>query len=467
MRVFLTKSKLRVDAILKLLAGAALIGAIFVTSVFWMAKSSNPSRAHGERKERWSGRTFAGQTDVQTQPVASRTAPGWNSERVWSGQDDWEPFIAADPSSNYVYQLTTRFDPRFSAVVFRRSSDNGATWDSDQFIAPVNVWQADPQIQVANDGTIYVVWLDGPNWISKLIKSFDHGQTWTAPIAIAPSLLWTDHPWLVISPDGKDLYIGLNENESYLVASHDFGKSFEIPIKTSNTKGRWWLHVGGAISPAGDVYFAVIDYPVDYRGVSGIYVITSHDHGASWQTRLLDSSEPPPGCNRVAGCTYGFFSSTAAIAVDRNGRILVAYNAGVAALEPQQLWVTTSLDGVDWTRRMPISQPNAEASNGFPAVAAGLTPGDFRVVWQGNKDGNITDWNTYYRRTTDDGATWGPTTQLSDRTHGAPYKHREGYAFPYGDYLGLSVDSEGINHVIWGESISYDGPGGSWYTRGN
>ena len=144
---------------------------------------------------------------------------------------------------------------------------------------------------------------------------------------------------------------------------------------------------------------------------------------------------------------------------------MVAYNAGIAALEPQQLWITTSLDGVTWTPRTLISQPSTEASNGFPAVASGPSPGDFRVVWQGNKDGNIADWNTYYRRTTDGGATWDPITKLSDRTRGAPYKHPEGYTFPYGDYLGLSVDSDGTNHVIWGESISYDGPGGSWYTR--
>ena len=47
----------------------------------------------------------------------------------------------------------------------------------------------------------------------------------------------------------------------------------------------------------------------------------------------------------------------------------------------------------------------------------------------------------------------------------APYKHPAGYTFPYGDYLSLSVDGDGANHVIWGEGASYDGPGGSWYTR--
>jgi hypothetical protein len=46
-----------------------------------------------------------------------------------------------------------------------------------------------------------------------------------------------------------------------------------------------------------------------------------------------------------------------------------------------------------------------------------------------------------------------------------PYASR-GYRFPYGDYLGIAVDDAGSNYVIWGEGDSYEGPGGTWYTRG-
>ena len=34
------------------------------------------------------------------------------------------------------------------------------------------------------------------------------------PVVIAPSLRWTDHPWLLVSPDGKDVYVGLNMDDS-------------------------------------------------------------------------------------------------------------------------------------------------------------------------------------------------------------------------------------------------------------
>ena len=56
--------------------------------------------------------------------------------------------------------------------------------------------------------------------------------------------------------------------------------------------------------------------------------------------------------------------------------------------------------------------------------------------------------------------------RLSDAAGGAPYKSAAGYAFPYGDYLGLAVDFLGTNHVMWGEGTGVLSGGGSWYTRG-
>ena len=42
--------------------------------------------------------------------VRTRAPAGWAGERVWHRRtNDWEPAIAADPSSPSVYQLTTRY----------------------------------------------------------------------------------------------------------------------------------------------------------------------------------------------------------------------------------------------------------------------------------------------------------------------------------------------------------------------
>ncbi len=56
---------------------------------------------------------------------------------------------------------------------------------------------------------------------------------------------------------------------------------------------------------------------------------------------------------------------------------------------------------------------------------------------------------------------------MSDLGTGAPYKSANGYRFPYGDYFEVAVDNNGLGHYIWGEGISFTGPGGTWYTRGD
>lgn len=65
-----------------------------------LAASRETDCRQGEREERRGEKIFLSQTDVQNEPRASAEAPGWDSERVWSGQDDWEPSVVAGRSSH-------------------------------------------------------------------------------------------------------------------------------------------------------------------------------------------------------------------------------------------------------------------------------------------------------------------------------------------------------------------------------
>ena len=130
-----------------------------------------------------------------------------------------------------------------------------------------------------------------------------------------------------------------------------------------------------AMAPDGTPYFSVINFLLGYRGIAEVHVVTSHDRGTTWQDTMVDTSEPPPGCAEASGCGYGFLSTTAGLAVDKSGKLLLAYNAGNHKKEPQKMWIKTSEDGANWTPRLQISQRNDEASNGFPSVAAGPLPG--------------------------------------------------------------------------------------------
>ena len=411
---------------------------------------------------------------IQVRPTNPQSNKGFETESLWGPYNDWEPAIAIDPIRGYVYQLTTRYDgpepcKRCAGpyIIFRRSFDGGATWKGDQFLTPLRKSHNDPQIEVARGGTIYAAWLNDYVPGVKFIKSADQGHTWTAPITITTKSTkpnWSDKPVLAVSADGRDVYIAFNASDSYVAVSHDYGATFSQPIRTSSDK-RYWFHTGGAVAPDGSVYFAVTDYSLDYTGDAHINVLKSSNRGATWTTTRVDTSREAPPCDWSPGCYLGFFGPSAALAIDANGTIMLAYNASDNPGAPQGMWVRTSTDGVNWSGRKEISNGSLAVNNAFPALAAGPKRDDFRLAWQDDRNGSKNAWNTWYRHTTDGGANWSEPVRVSDKPDGAPYKTGDGYAFPYGDYLEIAVDAEGRAHLIWGEGDSYSGPGGTWYTR--
>jgi len=449
------------------LLSSLLLGAVAITCSQFGEK--------GESRKLPSGRSYLATTVVERAPFASAAGSGFDAERVWSGHDDWEPAVGADPSSSFVYQLTTRYSGPaacqscpFPVIVFRASADGGGTWGPDRFFPLTRKPQNDPQIEVATDGTIYAAWLDDYRPGVKFIKSADHGVTWSEPIAFTgkgkkPS--WSDRPILAISPDGRDVYVAFNASDSWVAASHDYGLSFAPAVKTSNDT-RYWFHSAGAVAPDGDVWFATADYSQDYSGDSHIGVLKSSDSGATWTHVRLDTSSEMPDCPWAAGCYFGFFGPSVGLAVDLVGTVIVAYHAGGTPGAPQPMYVRTSTDGgATWSARREMSVPDPAVHNGFPALGAGGA-GDFRLVWQDTRGGGTASWNTWFRETRNGGATWSAAVRLSDQTSGAPYKHANGYRFPYGDYLEIAVDAGGRNHIVWGEGDSFTGPGGTWYTGG-
>ena len=409
---------------------------------------------------------------ARIRPVTFAPAAGWQSEQVWnSARNDWEPAIATDPSSDWVYQATTRYGgPKAcsscpgTAIIIRASSDAGVTWGIDRFIcACKNVKaQNDPVMAVTNTGVLYALWMNDYNPGVVFAKSSDHGATWSAPIAVKGSgLSFTDKPWMAISPDGRDVYVAFNSSNSYVVASHDFGATFGARVKT-NADSLYYFAEGGAVAPDGTVYFAESAEAQNATGPVQLVVLKSTDGGAHWTQTIVDTSQQQPACT-VPSCGVDFFAPSASLDVDSAGTILLAYSANNVATANKTLYVRTSTNGTTWSARTDVSTNTGD--NGFPTVESGASAGDFRIAWQDSRNGT-TGWNTWYRRTTNGGGTWGAQVKLSDATGGAPYKTANGYAFPYGDYFDLAVNASGQNFVIWGEGPNYVGPGGTWFTRG-
>lgn len=450
-----------------------IVALIALAAISYSATSNY--NVEGKEKKVWSGISYKKQTVVEQAPAVSLAAPGWDSERAWSGFDDWEPAIAADPSSTYVYQMTTRYNgPKacgpcpFPVIVFRSSSDSGITWSADKFLVISKKKQNDPEIEVANTGTIYAAWLDDFRPGVKFLKSSDRGATWSTPISFTgkgQKPAWSDKPILAISSNGQHVYVAFNASDSYVVASHDFGATFSAAVKTNNDT-RYWFHNGGAVASNGDVYFSTVDFSQDYTGDSNINVLKSTNGGNSWTTTPVDTSKQMPDCSWAAGCYFGFLGPSAVLAIDGTGKIVLAYHAGDTSGGAQKMYVRTSTDGTTWTARQEVSNGSSTVNNAFPALAATPVNGEFRLAWQDDRNGSTNAWNTWYRSSTNGGSSWSTAVRISDLGSGAPYKSSNGYKFPYGDYFEIAVDATGRNYVIWGEGDSFTGPGGTWYTRG-
>ncbi|HVN69554.1 MAG TPA: sialidase family protein [Candidatus Binatia bacterium] len=396
-------------------------------------------------------------------PYAS--SAGFESERLWGTTADyrWEPVVAADPDSSWVYQLTTGQRPNY--LLFRASSDSGTTWGVERHLCRRGVrvpFQYDPQMAVAN-GTIDVVCLDGFRPGVVFARSRDHGVTWTKAVRLDGRQHYSDKPTLAVSSDGKDVYVSYNDRYAlYVASSHDGGSTWSSAVRATKRRG-WYYSYGATVGSDGTVWFAVDgELGRNETGAGQIALVASSDGGVTWREVPFAATHEGQRCG-VRHCYPDFFTGQDAVASDRHGNLVFVFARNDSKHAPNSLYVSRSSDdGKRWSAPALL---NAAGNNTSPAIAAGPSAGDFRLVWQDDRNGPKT-WNTWYARSTDGGTTWSGAIRLSNREDGAPYKHHGGYEFPFGDYLGLSVDGNGVNHVIWGEGSAVYVPGGTWWTRG-
>jgi hypothetical protein len=163
-----------------------------------------------------------------------------------------------------------------------------------------------------------------------------------------------------------------------------------------------------------------------------------------------------------------------ALGVDGSDRVYVLWNANRVKSGPQRLFFKSSTDGVNWSAAADVSRAPVGSNNAFPALVA-TGNGDVRIGWMDDRNGfdagsNDPDarWNTYYRTSTDSGATWSAESKLSAFVADYTYKFaspKDGYLQPYGDYFEMDIDSHGKTVAIWGEGNSYIGPGNVWFAR--
>ncbi len=392
--------------------------------------------------------------------------------------DQWEPGIAAD-GHGHVYVLYPQYGAvpgcqncTAPSVALLVSDDNGQTWQASRALLPFSTGQFDPQIVVdpVDRQTVYASWMQNNKRDIIVARSLDFGRTWSFSSA-ERGQEEADRPVLAVR--GTDVYVGFNHEEKFFVAaSHDAGQTF-APVQVNiNASPGSSLASGATVDAAGNVYFgwtAYVRHELPTRPVS-IYVSRSADGGRTWSTLLMDVSSAPPDCD-AQSCETGYLGPQIALASDSAGALYALWNAGAANGGPERIYFSSSTTGgASWAERANVSNTAAGVEHSFPALVAGAA-GDVRIAWMDARAAeagrsNIPLWNTYYRSSTNGGATWSPETPLSGAVRGYDYILPAGFRFPFGDYFGLAIDSDGATQAVWGEGQNYKSPGSIWYAQG-
>jgi hypothetical protein len=295
-------------------------------------------------------------------------------------------------------------------------------------------------------------------------RSDDFGQTWSVVIANATNSA-TDKPILTVR--GDDVYVGYNHAQKVWVsASHDGGATFTSVNVNPNGKLGWSLAGGATVDPAGNVYFAWAGYERNggAKGDVNLYLSKSTNGGATWTTILVDKSAAPPDCSEYL-CGWAYLGAQMTVASDAAGTLYGLWNAGAVDKGPERIYFARSTNGgATWSSKVDVSTAANGVHHAFPAIAAGAA-GDVRIAWMDARAGTM--WNTYYRSSTNGGASWSAEVDWSTYVPGYSYITPDGFGFPFGDYFEIDIDGEGVTHGVWGEALNYDSPGSVWYTRGN
>jgi hypothetical protein len=434
----------------------------------------------------------AGVFGDSSQASVTSAATGWTGEQVVNPNvDDWEPAVSTDPNSPYIYILTTRYgqpapcqakcpSPYITLVV---SSDNGATWGRQRPIWGVKGSHAqyDPNIYVVpNTGEVYAFFLNADRhggFSTLFIKSTDHGQTWTHPIRPSGQVSWADKPFITSSASGKDVYVSWNGptgGDLWMGVSHDYGATW-TQTRVDQSK-RYYYAYDAKTLPDGTVIFSESSFDYLCQGSGSFncvtqgkiwhHVVISRNNGATWTDQVV--AKVPIGEDCFSNGCGEFYTGQTSIASDANGNLVFAYEGAAVNGGPQRVFVKTSTDeGRIWSSPQVLSV-NGEDATG-PRVV-GIGNGDYRMWYMQTSNGDAMrsdgthTWNAWYRSSQDGGTTWTAPVRISDAPAGAAaYVTAGGFDEIYGDYGEIAITSTGKTIGIWGEGISYFGPGGCWY----
>jgi hypothetical protein len=322
-------------------------------------------------------------------------------------------FVAS--SGSFVHVVWYDYRDGNDEIYYKRSTDAGVSWSADTRLTNNSANSELPSVAVSGS-VVHVVWYDNRDEINNYEiyykRSTDTGVSWGADTRLTNSIGWSGHPSVSVS--GSVVHVVWHDYrdgnyEIYYKRSTDAGVSWGADTRLTNNTTMSELPTVTASGSIVDVLWQ------DNRdGNYEIYYKRSTDAGVSWgaDTRLTNNSAS---------------SYNPSVAVSGSVvHVIWTDNRDVS----YEIYYKRSTDaGVTWGADTRLTNnPYASVS---PSVA--VSGSVVHVVWDDRRDGS--NGEIYYKRSTNEGVSWGADTRLTNNT-------AESW------YPSIAV-SGSVVHVIW------------------
>ncbi|MEO8514174.1 MAG: T9SS type A sorting domain-containing protein [Ignavibacteria bacterium] len=277
-------------------------------------------------------------------------------------------------SGSVVHLVWYELQAGHNVILYKRSTDDGATWGSATIISGAIVGSTDAMV-ASSGSNVYAVWealLAIDNREIYLARSTDGGLSWLAPVRITNAIGASQNP--AVSASGQDVHLIWDDGGFYInvfyLRSTNAGANWSAQTQLSNSTGASF----SSVSCTGqNVNASWLD---GRDGHTEIYYKRSTNAGMNWSTdtRLtndLGIKQPPVICSADSSVHVVWFDQ-------RDGNMEIYYKR------------STNL-GLNWDGDFRLTN-DAAASRG-PGVAASGT--NVHVVWYDSRAGNT---EIYYKR---------------------------------------------------------------------
>jgi hypothetical protein len=307
------------------------------------------------------------------------------------------PTLVQNPVHAANLAVSSRIDTPFFSCALHVSFNSGVTWSQTPIPAPKGEEAKcyAPDVAFARDGTLFYsyVTLGGAGntphalWLS---TSKDGGRTLSAPVRVHGPLTFQ----VRLAPDPRNaqrvyltwlqgLSVGVLRftgpgNPILAARSDDGGKTWGAPVQVSSVAHPRAITPVPVVAANGTVYVLYVDVGDDrldyegghggvggppYQGYYTLVLARSLDAGAHWQESIVDTRVRPMSRYIV------FLAPSPSLAVDRSGRIYVAFQD--VRLGDPDVWLwSLGPKGGTWSgpRRVNDTRPHDGTAQYLPKI---------------------------------------------------------------------------------------------------